>query len=110
MARYEYVILSRGKAGRDQEFRDWYDAQHLGDVARVDGVVSARRLNIGYQKVYDIDVPQYTSMTIYELETDDPEALVAKLSAMAGSDAMPMSDAVEKSGMLQVIASLPEKG
>lgn len=109
MARYEYVILGRGKEGRDQEFRDWYDANHLDDVARVEGVVSARRLNISYQKVYDIEVPQYTSLTIYELETDDPVALVAKLAAMAGSDEMPMTDAIEKSGMLQVVASLPNR-
>lgn len=110
MARYQYVILGRGKEGRDQEFRDWYDSQHLSDVAKVEGVVSAKRLNIGFQKVYDVNVPHYTSMTIYELETDgDPADLVARIAAMAGTDAMPMSDAVEKSGMLQVIASLPEK-
>lgn len=109
MARYQYVILGRGKEGRDQEFRDWYDDQHLADVAKVEGVISAKRLNIGYQKVYDIVVPNYTSLTIYELETDDPQALVAKLAGMAGSEAMPMSDAVEKSGMLQVVASLPDR-
>ncbi|MDO6414473.1 hypothetical protein Q4F19_08785 [Sphingomonas sp. BIUV-7] len=109
MARYEYVILGRGKEGRDQEFRDWYDSDHLADVARVEGIVSARRLNIDYQKVYDLDVPSYTSLTIYELETDDPAALVAKIAAMAGTDAMPMSDAIEKSGMLQVVASLSKR-
>ena len=108
MARYKYVILGRGRDGRDQEFRDWYDTQHLGDVRRVEGVVSGQRFDIGHQKVYDIDVPQYTSLTIYELETDDPEALVAKLAGMAGSAAMPMTDAIEKSGMLQVIALIPE--
>lgn len=109
MARYEYVILGRGKDGRDQEFRDWYDAEHLADVAKVEGIISARRLDIGFQKVYDIEVPQYTSLTIYEIETDDPAAMVAKIAAMAGTDAMPMSDAIEKSGMLQVVARLPER-
>lgn len=108
MARYQYVILGRGKDGRDEEFRNWYDEQHLGDVLKVEGVVSGRRLNIAHQKVYDIEVPAYTSMTIYELETDDPQALVAKLAAMAGSDEMPMTDAIEKSGMLQVIAPMPD--
>lgn len=73
------MILGRGEEGQDKEFRDRYDDQHLFEVAKVEGVISAKRLNIGYQKVYDIEVPNYTSLTIYELETDNPQALVASL-------------------------------
>lgn len=108
MARYKYVILSKGKDGRDQEYRDWYDNQHLQDVLAVEGVVAAERHDIDFQKVYDIEVPHYTSLTIYELESDDPQALMAHLVTLAGTDAMPMTDAADKTGMLQVIAPIRE--
>lgn len=108
MARYQYVILSRSQPGRDAEYRYWYDNQHLADVLRVEGIVSAKRYDIGYQKVYDVDVPDYTSLTIYEMETDDPQALIAHIVELAGTDAMPMTDAANKDGMIQVVARVPD--
>ena len=103
MARYHYVILSRSKPGREDEYRRWYAEHHLHDVARQPGVISARLFAPDVQRVYDLDAPAYVLMTIYELETDDPEALLAKIRGMSGSDAMPATDAIDKSGMVQIV-------
>jgi hypothetical protein len=103
MARYHYVVLAAAVPGREAEFDEWYDKRHLADVAKVDGIVSGCRFNIVFQKVYDLDAPQWHSLTIYEIETDDPEAFLAHISSKAGTEAMPLSDALTKVGMIQVV-------
>lgn len=105
MARYHYVILSQAKSGQETEYVRWYKEQHLPDVARHPAVVSARLFQPDVQKVYDVEVPSYTLMTIYELETDDPAAAMESIKALAGSSEMPMTDALDKTGMIQVIAT-----
>jgi hypothetical protein len=105
MARYHYVILSQAKPGQEEAFVRWYQDQHLPDVARQPGVVSARLFRPALQKVYDADVPTYALLTMYELETDDPEATMEAIKAKAGSAEMPMTDALDKTGMIQVIAT-----
>lgn len=103
MARYHYVVLSRSKPGHEEEYRQWYAEQHLPDVAREPGVVSAKLFAPEMQRVYDLDAPEYVLMTMYELETDDPQALVDKIRARAGSESMPMTDVIDKSGMVQIV-------
>ena len=103
MARYHYVILSRAQAGQEAAYRRWYAEQHLPDVARQPGVVSAKLFAPVVQTVYDLDAPAWTLMTLYELECDDPAATTAAIKALAGTAAMPMTDALDKSGMVQVI-------
>ena len=107
MALYQYVILSSALPGREEEFVTWYDKQHLADVQKVPGVVSARRFDVALQKVYDLDAPQYRSLAIYEVETDDPAGFLASISALSGTDAMPASDALSRAGMIQVLALAP---
>lgn len=105
MARYQYVILSQAKPGQEAEFIRWYKEQHLVDVARQPGVVSAKLFQPAVQKAYDVEIPDYVLMTMYELETDDPAATMEAIKALAGSAEMPMTDALDKTGMIQVIAT-----
>jgi hypothetical protein len=104
MARYRYVIVSRAKPGQEEEFARWYAEQHLADVGRHPHVVSGSVHLVDYQKDYDLDAPKYTLLTIYDLETDDPQATIEDIRSQAGSPGMPMTESLEKSGMLQVIA------
>lgn len=104
MARYHYMILSRARPGQVDEYRRWYAEQHLSDVARQPGVVSARLFVPDVQKTYDLDAPDWELMTLYELETDDPSGAMEAIRALAGSAGMPMTDTLDKSGMVQVIA------
>jgi hypothetical protein len=66
-------------------------------------VVRGQLLRLDVQRVYDLDAPAWTHMTIYELDTDDPEALMATIRGLSGSDAMPMSEALTKAGMVQAV-------
>jgi hypothetical protein len=105
MARYHYVILSQAKPGYEEEYRRWYAEQHLPDVARQPGVIGARLFAPVVQKAYDVDVPSYTLMTMYELETDDPAATMEAIRSLAGSAEMPMTDALDKTGMIQIVGT-----
>ncbi|HEX7819519.1 MAG TPA: hypothetical protein VF463_02750 [Sphingobium sp.] len=106
MARYTYTILSRSKPGREEEYEAWYRSRHIEDVAKMPGVVGARLFKLDFQRVYDLDAPHYDLMTIYELECEDPEAAIDAIKAASGSDAMPGTDALDKSGMIQVAGHL----
>jgi hypothetical protein len=107
MARYQYVVLTHALPGREQDFDTWYDTQHLADVQKVPGVIGARRFDVALQKVYDLDAPQYRSLAIYEVETDDPAGFLASISALAGTEAMPVSAALDRAGMIQILALQP---
>lgn len=102
MARYQYVVLSRAVPGREEEFVEWYRSRHLADVCRMPGVVSGRIYRMDFQRVYDLaDAPKWTLLTIYELEGDDPEAIVNALRDASGSAIMPATDTLDKAGMIQ---------
>ncbi|MDO7836723.1 hypothetical protein Q4610_16875 [Sphingobium sp. HBC34] len=88
MARYKMVAFSNAVEGRDEDFNQWYDQQHIKDVLAIPGVVSAERFTCvgeGAQKY----------MAIYEVETDDLSAVMAELGKRPGTDVMPISDAVD---------------
>jgi len=106
MAGFKYMILSSAKPGQREEYLRWYRDQHLADVRRVAGVVSAELYEVGFRKTYDLEIPDYCLMTMYELECDDPAAKIAEIKAMSGSAEMPSTDAIEKSGMLQAVGTL----
>jgi len=107
MARFQYVILSRAHPGREEEFETWYREQHLKDVCKVPGVVSGRLHRMQFQKTYELDdAPQWQLMTIYELEGDDPAALVEAIRSRSGGAEMPSTDALNKAGMIQAVGQL----
>ncbi|MET0587478.1 MAG: hypothetical protein ABWZ75_03060 [Novosphingobium sp.] len=101
MARFHYAVLSKAVPGQEEEFIRWYREQHLPDVLRFPGVVSGKLIRLDFQRAYDIEPPQYTTLTLYELEGDDPEPIIDMLKAASGSDAMPMTSALTKVGMIQ---------
>ncbi len=112
MARFQYTVLSRSQPGQEEEFVRWYIEQHLPDVSRMPGVVSAKLFRMDFQRVYDLDAPQWTLMTHYELEGEQPGPIIDGLKAASGSARMGASDALDKTGMIQaaghLIAAIPD--
>ncbi|RYF03054.1 MAG: hypothetical protein EOO77_31625, partial [Oxalobacteraceae bacterium] len=107
MPRYQYTVLSKAVPGREEEFIAWYRDHHLNDVCRMPGVVSGKLFRMDFQRVYELDnAPQWTLMTIYELEGDDPALIIDSIRAASGSATMPASEALTKSGMIQAAGHL----
>ena len=95
MGNYTLVVFTNPVEGREHDYNEWYDNQHLGDVIAAAGFDRAERL-----RLTDIGTPSVTQhryLALYQVETDDPESVFKGLIAAAGTDAMPMSDAIDLS-------------
>ncbi len=90
MARYKLVALSNAAQGRDDDYNEWYNTQHMPDVLAVPGFVSAERLTC-------IGEGPHRYLAIYEIETDDIGAVLAEFAKRPGTDLMPVSDALDMS-------------
>ena len=88
MTRYLLEIRSKALAGREDEYDAWYESTHRHDVLIVPGFLACTR----YETT---DARQGTRefVALYEVETDDPPALLERLFA-AEAD-MAMTDAID---------------
>ena len=98
MARYQLVVLSNPRDDRHEEFNDWYDNVHLKDVLAVPGIVAARRFELS-------GGDQWRYLALYDMECDDPQAVVQELLARAGTDRMTLSEAFDLDHYFMAVAS-----
>jgi hypothetical protein len=106
MATYYYVVLTKATPGQEEDFHEWYDAQHLPDCVNVPGVTSAKRFRLlhGVGAGSAVEPFEFDSLALYEMETDDPVAVARELSARAGSEAMPLTDALNREASVKILA------
>ncbi|NBW06662.1 MAG: hypothetical protein EBR82_01390 [Caulobacteraceae bacterium] len=109
MATYHYLVLTKAVEGQEQAFADWYDDQHIPDCLRVAGVTGAKRYKILNQVLSPTETTptqasSFDSLAIYEFETDDPTALAFHLLSIAGTEAMPLSPAFDRTGTVKFMA------
>jgi hypothetical protein len=92
MQRYKFVVMSNPTEGRDEEYNDWYQNCHLPELLQLDGIVSAQR----FQQTRNLrEGESYRYMVIYEIETDDIDAVIANLVQTAEAGQLTMSDAID---------------
>ena len=91
MAAYVYTVFSEPVPGQEAEYNRWYEQQHLDDVLRVPGFVSARR----YQLSGDPADAPAGYLATYDIDTDDLDATLAKLHGCAGTPEMPLTPALD---------------
>lgn len=93
MPRYKMVVSSDPVEGREEECNEWYQNVHLPELVALDGIKSARRfrraISLGSGKTY-------SSMAIYEIETDDIHRFVKNLVTTAEQGGLTMSDALDR--------------
>ena len=75
--------------GRDAEFNEWYDNQHLPDVCRAPGFVSARRFKLIEGE------SEHKYLAVYEMVSDDARRDFETLGELSGTDQVVMSDALD---------------
>jgi len=96
MKDYCFVVSTKPVAGQETEYNRWYDTQHLPDVLAVPGVVSARRF------AAEVD-GETRYLALYQMNTDNPEGVLAELTARSGTDRMPMSPALDIAGVSAIL-------
>jgi hypothetical protein len=92
MAHYKLIVFSDAAPGRDDDYNDWYNNQHLQDVVAVPGFVSAQRFKLNTPMIGEF-ATRY--MAIYEIDADDVQTAMAAIGARAGTDQMVVSDAID---------------
>ena len=114
-AQYTLMVWSEPVAGREDEYNEWYNKQHLPDVVSVPGFVRARRLKLApVQFDQGPALPRY--LAYFEISTDDFPGVMADVTRRIQSGAIMMSSAfnnptsVKRSYRLLDDAVLPAGG
>lgn len=92
MGKYVMVVQSKAKDGRDDEYNDWYDSVHIKDICAIPGVKSGRRFEA---TPVAIGAPGLKYLAIYEIEAEDPMALMAEMGKRATDGTIHTSDALD---------------
>lgn len=90
--RYTFLAFTNPKDGREDEFNEWYDHQHVPDVLGVPGFVSAQRFACTDAQMGSVE---HRYMTLYEIETDDLNSTLAAFGAHAKEGKIVMSGSVD---------------
>jgi hypothetical protein len=93
--KYCFVVFSDPTPGREEEYNRWYDDVHLPHVLAVPGFVSARRLKLAEEPGVENTPLPGRYLALYEMETDDPDAVLRDMWSRAGTPAMTLSDAID---------------
>jgi hypothetical protein len=87
------VVFTTPIAGSEEEFNDWYQNVHLRDVVAVPGFTSAQRFRLAKSMSAEEPLPY---LAIYDVETDDIEGVIAGMKSRVGTEAMVISDAMNR--------------
>lgn len=91
MARYTFVVLTNPAEGKEEEFNRWYDEVHVPEVLMVPGFTGASRHRVA---PLSEAASAHRYLALYEMETDDPSAVLAELHRRVGAGEIAMSDAL----------------
>lgn len=93
MPRAVYVVYSSpASPDREDEYNDWYDQVHLGEVCAIDGVSGATRYELAGVGGDD-STTKY--LAVYQIEADDPQAVIDDIAVAAGDGRLNMSDVLQ---------------
>jgi len=101
MAKYQLVVLTNAAKGKDAEFNEWYDTQHIPDVLQIAGFTGAQR----YKLQPAAGQTNWSYLAIYDVETDDPAKTMEAMQAHAAAGKMRMSDASDSATATVFFAS-----
>ncbi len=107
MRKFTWIVQTNAAPGQEGEFNAWYDDVHLDDLLRIPGVTAARRSQLceAVQMTADADgslrltdaaeiAAPYKYLAIYELEADDPAALLQEIKSRSNTPEMVISPAM----------------
>ena len=98
MPRYKFIVMSSPIESGVEEFNRWYAARHLPDMLAVPGIVSAERGQIVAGMSEDGSAaPRYVAT--YEIQSDDIMATLTDLNSRADTDAMQMSETIDRTSI-----------
>lgn len=95
MAKYTFIVMTNSTAGKEAEFNEWYNQQHIPDVLNVPGFVCAQRFCLADTQMRGEASNAYKYLALYEIETDDLAGVLKDLRSRAGTPEIVMSDTLD---------------
>jgi hypothetical protein len=97
------IALTNAVPGREAEFNEWYNGQHLTDVLAIDGIASARRYELATAQVTGARRSEYRYLAMYRID-DSPDATIRRFEA--ARQQMQFSEALEQHRQVWVYTRL----
>lgn len=101
MTKYKMVVLTNPLDERHEEFNQWYDDQHIGDLLALPGMKTAQRFKI-------ILGEAWRYLAIYDVETDDLDNLMTEMYRRVDAGEIHMSPAFDDNYALFAAVPLGE--
>ena len=95
MAKYTFFVLTNPVAGKEAEFNEWYNGQHVPDVLNVPGFVSAQRFRLADAQFGGEASRTHKYLALYEIETDDVDGTLKELRARGGTAEIVSTDTLD---------------
>jgi len=100
MTQYKMVVLSNPVSGREKECDDWYQNQHLYDVVKIPGFISAQRFQLANSIA---QAKPYHFMAVYEIDSEDLERTLSGLVKAAETGELEISSALDRANSYAVV-------
>ena len=86
MPRSVFVVFTKPKSPeREDDYNQWYDNTHLGEVLALPGLVAAARYKVSAAQAPGME-PSHPYLSIYEIEGDPQDAIDAMFGALPSLD------------------------
>lgn len=92
-----YFVFTQPKAGREEEFNDWYSKRHIYDLVSIPGIAAAQRYRL--DTATGVETPDY--LAIYEFS--DVDIAIAGIAERRGTDRMPSTEAIDRDASKGVV-------
>jgi len=94
MSKFIMVVTSSAKEGRDDEYNDWYDNEHIHDICSIPGVISGKRFEA--VPVTPNEQPaKYLAIYEIEVDADNPGPVLGAMMQKAEAGEMSVSDSLD---------------
>jgi hypothetical protein len=87
VAHHLFLAFAAALEGKREEYEAWYDSQHLPDVLRVPGFISAQRYHVVGRRP-EKTTRGYQYLTIYEIDSDDIDGTIGELRSRIAAGAI----------------------
>jgi hypothetical protein len=97
LGKYSLMVLSNATSGRESEYDVWYDGQHVPDVLRIPGFISAQRYIILDANSTGTAIPRY--MVMFDFDSYDLEETIVDLKLRNRTGITKMSPSFNTEGV-----------
>jgi hypothetical protein len=105
MPKFALIVLTEPVAGREDEYHDWYNDQHLGDILAIEGFDAAQRFEF-------VETPlsqgaPHPFFAVYEVDAESIE--IAEQRLLEALATAPRTDATSPNRALWWVKPLTER-